>query len=137
VVLPNRHWISDFYRGVKSLGGRSFCTIAPTDFHVETELLSTDQQVLRAIRSALGVDHTTFRLMLNGILSRALRCDVRSRENTVRFTSTGGRGGKRTMEHVSPESSADPGTQGGEYPPPAAWPGNSEHHTRAVPAAGT
>ncbi len=23
------------------------------------------------------------------------------------------------------------------YPPPAAWPGNSEHHHRAVPAAGT
>lgn len=104
MVLPNGQWISDFYRGVKSLGGRSFCTIAPTDLHVETELLNTDQQVLRAIRSALGVDHTTFRLMLDETLSRALRCDVRSREDTVRFTSTGGRGGKRTMEHVSPES---------------------------------
>ena len=104
LVLPNGPWLSDFYRGARSLGERSFCTIAPTDLHVETELLNTDQQVLRAIRSALGVDHAAFRLMLDETLSRALRCDVRSRDDTVRFTSTGGRGGKRTMEHVTPES---------------------------------
>ena len=104
-VLPVGPWISDFYKGVKSLGGRSFCTIAPTDLHVETELSNTDQQVLRAIRSALGVDNALFRQVLNETLSADLRCEVRSRDDTVHFTSTGGRGGKRTMEHVSPDSS--------------------------------
>ena len=103
-VLPTGPWISDFYRGVKSLGGRSFCTIAPTDLHIETELSNTDQQVIRAIRSALGVDNATFRLILDESLSKAFLCDARSRDDTVRITSKGGKGGKRTMEHVSPDS---------------------------------
>jgi hypothetical protein len=60
MVLPSGPWLSEFYRGVKSLGGRSFCTIAPIDLHIETELSNSDQQVLRAIRSALGVDHAPF-----------------------------------------------------------------------------
>ena len=103
-VLPTGPWISDFYSGVKSLGGRSFCTIAPTDLHIETELSNTDQQVIRAIRSALGVDNATFRLILDESLSKAFLCEARSRDDTVRFTSNGGKGGKRTMEHVSPDS---------------------------------
>ena len=105
VVLPTGPWLSDFYKGTKSLGGSSFCTIAPTDLFVETELSNTDQQVLRAIRSALGVDNATFRMFLDESLSTGFRCDVRSRDDTVRFTSTGGKGGKRTMQHVSPDSS--------------------------------
>jgi hypothetical protein len=32
--------------------------------------------VLRAIRSALGVDHAAFRLMLDETFSSAFRCDV-------------------------------------------------------------
>ena len=104
VVLPTGPWISDFYKGVKSLGGRSFCTIVPTDLHVETELSNTDQQVIRAIRNALGVDNATFRLILDESLSAALLCDARSRDDTARFTSNGGKGGKRTMEHVPPDS---------------------------------
>ena len=104
VVLPTGPWISDFYKGVRSLGGRSFCTIVPTDLHIETELSNTDQRVLRAIRIALGVDNTAFRLILDESLGKALRSDARSRDDTVRFTSTGGRGSKRTMEHVSPDS---------------------------------
>ena len=103
-VLPTGPWISDFYKGVKSLGGRSFCTITPTDLHVETELSNTDQQVIRAIRSALGVDNAAFRRILDESLSNALHCDTRSRDDTARFTSNGGKGGKRTMEHVSPDS---------------------------------
>jgi hypothetical protein len=103
-VLPTGPWISDFYKGVKSLGGRSFCTITPTDLHVETELSNTDQQVIRAIRSALGVDNAAFRRILDESLSNALHCDARSRDDTARFTSNGGKGGKRTMEHVSPDS---------------------------------
>ena len=105
VVLPTGPWLSEFYKGSKSLGGSSFCTISPIDLFVETELSNTDQQVLRAIRSALGVDNTAFRLILDAALSKGFRCEVRSRDDTVRFTSTGGKGGKRTMEHVSPDSS--------------------------------
>ena len=105
VVLPTGPWLSEFYKGSKSLGGNSFCTISPIDLFVETELSNTDQQVLRAIRSALGVDNTAFRLILDAALSKGFRCEVRSRDDTVRFTSTGGKGGKRTMEHVSPDSS--------------------------------
>lgn len=104
MVLPSGPWLSEFYRGVKSLGGRSFCTIAPIDLHIETELSNSDQQVLRAIRSALGVDHAPFRLMLDEALSSAFRCDVRSRDETTRYISTGGKGGKGTMVHFSPES---------------------------------
>ena len=103
-VLPTGPWISDFYKGVRSLGGRSFPTIVPTDLYIETELTNTDQRVIRAIRSALGVDNTAFRLILDEALGTALRSDARSRDDTVRFTSTGGRGSKRTMEHVSPDS---------------------------------
>jgi hypothetical protein len=88
--------------GVKSLGGRSFCTIAPADFHVETELSDNDHRLLRNIHNALGVDDATFRPILDLALGTALRGDVRSREDTVHWTQTGG--GKRTMEHVSPDS---------------------------------
>ena len=96
-------WISDFYKGVKSLGGSSFCTITPTDLHVETELSNTDQQVIWVIRSALGVDNAAFRLILDESLSNALPCNARSRDDTARFTSNVGKGGKRTIEHVSPD----------------------------------
>jgi hypothetical protein len=60
--------------------------------------------VIRAIRSALGVDNAAFRLILDESLGKALRGGARSRDDTVKFTSTGGRGSKRTMEHVSPDS---------------------------------
>jgi hypothetical protein len=96
MVLPSGPWLSEFYRGVKSLGEHSFCTIAPIDLHIETELSNTDQQVLRAIRSALGVDHATFRLILDEALSSAFRCDVRSSDETTRYISTGG---KRSERH--------------------------------------
>ena len=102
VTLPNGPWITALYKGVKSLGGRSFCTIAPADFHVETELSDNDQRLLRAIRNALGVDDATFRPILDLALGTVLRGDVRFREETVHWTQIGG--GKRTMEHVSPDS---------------------------------
>jgi hypothetical protein len=102
VTLPNGTWITALYKGVKSLGGRSFCTIAPADFHVETELSDNDHRLLRNIHNALGVDDATFRPILDLALGTALRGDVRSREDTVHWTQTGG--GRRTMEHVSPDS---------------------------------
>ena len=102
MTLPNGPWITALYKGVKSLGGRSFCTIAPADLHVETELSDNDQRLLRAVRNALGVDNATFRPILDLALGTVLRGDVRSREDTVHWTQTGG--GKRTMEHVSPDS---------------------------------
>ena len=103
-VLPTGPWISDFYKGTRSLGGRSFCTIVPIDLHIETELSNADQRVIRAIRTALGVDNAAFRLTLDDSLGKALRCDVRSRDDTVRCISTGGRGSRNTKEHVSPDS---------------------------------
>jgi hypothetical protein len=45
-VLPTGPWISDFYKGTRSLGRRSFCTIVRIDLHVETELSNTDQRVI-------------------------------------------------------------------------------------------
>jgi hypothetical protein len=83
-VLPTGPWISDFYKGTRSLGGRSFCTIVPIDFHVETELSNADQRVILAIRTAIGVDNAAFRLTLDDSLGKTLRCDVRSRDDTVR-----------------------------------------------------
>ena len=103
VVMPNGPWVSGFYTGALSLGGRSYCTIVPTGLYIETEMSKTDQQVLRAIRTALGADTAIFRALLDEALGKAFNCDVRSRETTVRFTSDS-RGGKRTKEHVSPDS---------------------------------
>lgn len=103
MVLPNGPWISQFCQGALSLGG--FCTVAPTDLLVETELSHTDQQVLQSIRTALGVDNNTFRLLLDESLRAAFDGDVWSRSTTVKFTQQ--KGGKRSMEHVdigSPES---------------------------------
>jgi hypothetical protein len=101
-VLPTGPWISEFYKGTRSLGGRSFCTIVPIDLHVETELSNADKRVIRAIRTALGVDNAAFRLTLDVTLGKALRCDVRSRDDKVKCTSTGGKGSRSTREHVLP-----------------------------------
>jgi hypothetical protein len=103
VVLPAGDWITAFFKGTLSLGEHSFCTIVPSGMYVETEFSNIDRQVLRAIRTALGADNSAFRALLDESLSRAFHCVARSRDATVRFTSNG-KGGKRTMEHVPPDS---------------------------------
>jgi hypothetical protein len=108
LVIPNGPWITGLLDGTVSFGGQSFCTLVPTDLFVETELSNVDQHAIRAIQGALGVDRALFREMLDESLGRALRTtdgSVRSREATVRYVlGNGGRGGKRTMEHLSPDS---------------------------------
>ncbi len=94
---------SQHSKGTLSLGEHSFCTIVPSGMYVETEFLNIDWQVLRAIRTALGVDNSAFQAMLDESLSLAFHCVARSRDATVRFTSNG-KGGKCTMEHIPPDS---------------------------------
>ena len=103
LVLPTGPWIDDLIQGKVSMGGNSFCTMAPVDLYVETELSPVDQQVLRALRNALGMDSKTFRLLLNEAFTAACLGDARTREATVHFTSTGN-SSRRTMEHVAPGS---------------------------------
>ena len=103
VVLPTGPWIDDLCQGTRSVAEGSFCTIGPADLYIETEASNSDQLVLRSIQSALGLDSRTFRLILDESLSRAFGTTVRSRSATARFIESG-KGGKRTMEQVPPES---------------------------------
>lgn len=103
-ILPTGPYITDLYKGVRSLAEGSFCTIGPTDLYIETEVSNLDRQVLFTIMDALELDQTTFRLILDESLGKAFNSNiVRSRNATVRFVE-GNRGGKRTMEHVDPGS---------------------------------
>ena len=101
MVLPSGQWVKDLVQGTVSMGGSSFCTITPVDLYVETALSPVDQQVLRALQTALGVDSTTFRLMMDASFSAACLCDVRTRDASVRYVPNGAR---KTMEHVDPGS---------------------------------
>ena len=108
LVVPNGPWITELLEGTVSFGGQSFCTLVPTDLFIETEVLNVDQQAIRAIRKALSLNSDLFRTMLDESLGRTLRStdgSVRSRETTVQYVlGNGGKRGKRTMVHVSPDS---------------------------------
>ena len=106
LVMPTGQWIDDFYTGAISLGRLSFCTIIPTDLHIEAEVSNADQQIIRAVHRAIGVDITTFRRMFDVSLGTAIQSNtVRSRETTLRYIpGNGNKGGRVTKEHVSPES---------------------------------
>ncbi len=79
-------------------GGSSFCTIV--DLYVQTVLSRVDQQVLRALQTALGMDGTIFRLLMGASSSSAAsacQCDARTCDATERYVPNGA---KKTMEHV-------------------------------------
>jgi hypothetical protein len=78
VVLPAGDWITAFFKGTLSFGEHSVCTIVQSGMYVETEFSNIDRQVLQAIRTALGVDNSAFRALLDESLSRAFHCVARS-----------------------------------------------------------
>ncbi len=83
MVLLNGRWVKDVVQGTVSMGGSSFCTIAPVDLYVEAALSLVDQQVLKALQTALGMDCTTLRLLMDASFSAACQCDVHTRDACV------------------------------------------------------
>ncbi len=73
LVMPTGQWIDDFYTGAISLGRLSFCTIIPTDLYIEAEVSNADQQIIRAVHRAIGVDIATFRRMFDVSLGTAIQ----------------------------------------------------------------
>ncbi len=104
VLQTHGPWVKDLVQGTVSIGGSSFCAIVPVDLYVKTALSQADQQVLRALQTALGVDGTTFSLLMDVSFSAACQCHVCARDATVHYVPNGA---KRTMEHVV-QGSLDP-----------------------------